>query len=204
MLNKPVLLLGGGLDSVATLLYLKDREEFSALIVDYGQVSYEKEKESAEYWCGKYGIHLIYETDDYIKSVNTQPNILFGTSDSQFVLDARNMVFVLKALKHTNNVYLGLTEELVPPDTKLDFLVKLEYLLTCVFPTKGTISVRAPLMEISKTLGKSGASYMAYNIDSEFFAKTMTCWCPQNGVECGVCRHCKDKKDIMEKVLCNG
>lgn len=64
-MNKSMILLSGGLDSVVSLAYLKDEYRVSlALTFDYGQKAFEKEQQAAKNICSYYGIeHKVIKLD---------------------------------------------------------------------------------------------------------------------------------------------
>lgn len=65
VVNKSIILLSGGLDSVVSLAYLKDEYNVSfALTFDYGQKAFEKEAQAAKNICSYYGIeHKVIKLD---------------------------------------------------------------------------------------------------------------------------------------------
>lgn len=196
-----VLLFGGGLDSAAVFLHLvKTEVPFVVVHVNYGQVAAPAEIGSVVFWCRQYDIPFDLITDGgYIKDVNPQPSIMFGTGDSSPFIDARNLQLLLATARRMpqRNLVLGLTleEGVMHTDANPDAVEVFDRVIRLSFPVAGKY-VTAPLIGMPKFQ----AMREAYAFDPLFFEFTMTCWRPVQGSECGKCSHCLKKVDLQRRV----
>jgi 7-cyano-7-deazaguanine synthase in queuosine biosynthesis len=200
-----VLMHGGGLDSSVVFMWaVKHQLNFCAVHVDYGQYAAAAESEVVALQCQKYGIPYIAEKDRYLKLVNPQPSIMFGTSKENPTLNMRNTQMVFIGAKYGTNILLGLD---LPwnnakswPDASLEFMFLMNKLLKASFITR-EVTVSAPYIRMSKIT----ACKEAYQFDHEFFGLTMTCWSPKSvegkWIGCGDCKHCNIKREIIEEVI---
>jgi len=196
--NKPLLLIGGGLDSVAVFLSLvRDGVSFDAIHIDYGQIACHAERKSIESLCSKYEVPLLMKSTCSIKELNDRCSILEGNaSDSSPVANGRNLLLALIAAKYSSNLYMGLDKPYNGaspfPDTTEKYIQSLAYLLSATYERE--IVITAPYLHVDKV----DVCRDAYQIDRDFFNLSMTCWLPVNGAECGVCKHCCTKRSISK------
>lgn len=204
-----VLLMGGGMDSYAVLLYLVEKGvKVVCVHVDYGQTSAKAERAACKgqisYVKDKYKVPLdLVELDDkfLIYHLNPHGSYLFGHETASPELKGRNLVLFLRAVcvaGYNGRIYLGLDKPYNGGEPFKD----------CVLPffkdaikmiDRPDIEVIAPFINMDK----QNVVTWAYHRDSEFLDRTMSCWDARldkydDVVECGVCKHCKTKKELKE------
>ncbi len=194
---KNVLLIGGGLDSVAYLIMLHKSID-ACLFIDYEQKPSNGEYKACKYFCDKYNIPFIVTTNSQIYKYNKKPCLLFtGNMDDNPYVEGRNLSLLLTAFEHGDNIIFGFCDPGYPPfpDATQEFIENTNKLIKAVFTNK---SVNAPYISILRT----DLLLFAYIKDQELFDKSVTCWCydDDNG-ECGKCRHCKLKKAQKEEII---
>lgn len=192
-----LLLSGGGLDSAAYMIMLHDSLS-SVLSVNYGQACYEQEYKATEYFASKYSIPHICTKTDMIRNYNKQDVCLFtGNSADNAYVNGRNLSLIMQGLQYDKDIVLGFTNPGYKPfpDADEDFLQQVNTLLNRVFNYE--VTVQAPFLSVPRVeLFKQ-----AYLKDNELFDKSMTCWTPVNGEECGKCKHCLLKAQQKQQVL---
>jgi 7-cyano-7-deazaguanine synthase in queuosine biosynthesis len=196
-----VLMHGGGLDSTAVFLSLVELGDKLCIVnVNYGQRAAAAEWIAVIKQAGKYNIPLLRESFSYIKDMNPQPSVMFGTSPDSPKINMRNTAMVLIGAKYANKIYLGLDKpwkDAAPwEDASQKFLEIMNRMLAVSIVTR-KVEVIAPFI----TVPKLEVCKQAYEADREFFDLSMTCWTPNSGEECGVCKHCKIKEEIREAVM---
>jgi len=192
-MNKPVLLLGGGLDSTALFLQLiKEGIDFSCVHVDYGQVAHSSEYHHCAILCHRYGVTLHNKKDIIINGL-TDESLLLGDDTDNIEVKARNFTLILHALAISKTIYLGLDlpEGGKTPlfDTTSTFLQDTPKALKALCGIDG-VSLRAPCI----FMYKEDVYREAYDFDKGFFNLSISCFTPaSNYSECGVCSKCATK-----------
>lgn len=202
-----VLLMGGGMDSYAVLLWLiNGGSSVTCVHVDYGQTSAKAELKACKlqlnYIHEKYHILTeLLELSDYentIHKLNPMGSYLFGDKEASPELNGRNLVLFLKAVGlagYKGTVYMGLDKPYDGGkpfrDCTIEYFDKVRYLIG-----RHDIKVAAPFIKWDK----KDVVYWASNLDGDFLDRTMSCWDAivdnDNIVECGVCKHCKTKQEL--------
>jgi len=223
MNKKAIVLLSGGIDSTATLVYaIKKGFECYAISFDYNQ-KHKIELEYAKEIAIKYKAieHKIVQIDIGIlaksallsgssevpkyKNINELPQNIPVT-----YVPARNILFLSYALSwaesiKANNIFIGANKDDYQgyPDCRPDFYKKFEELAnigTSFVDKNGKIKIMTPFINSTKEeiiiFGKNN------DID---FSKTFTCYDPINGKPCGKCYSCLVRQNafgiIKKKVI---
>lgn len=197
-----VVLMGGGMDSYAVLLYLRSLniENVVGLHVDYGQKASEAERIAVRSQCAFTNYRFEKVTEGNILKGLNPSNLLLGTGDDP-VLFGRNLILLAIAAKYGKNIYLGLDK---PYNGAIPwFDCTLEYFHQAVkLIGNPEITVAAPFIDIEKEY----VYRTCLTADAHFFTRTMTCWTPVNSEvmipseECGECKHCKTKAELRYKI----
>ena len=204
MMNKSIILLSGGLDSLVSLGLLKDKYNIIlALTFDYGQKSVLQEIKSSERICEYYGIeHKIIKLE-WLKEV-THTSLIEGalpqgvqqTSDSVWVPN-RNGLFlnIAAAIADGEDYYyiiIGANKEEGEtfPDNTVDFIERTNKVFE--YSTKKGVKVVAPLINSDKNDIVKQA--IEHNIPLKFVHS-----CYSSGEKnCGVCESCTRLKNALE------
>jgi len=189
------LLLGGGLDSVAYLILL-NKELDKCIWINYGQVSIKGELEACKYFCDFYNKELIVATNTQIKNYNKNSMLFSGNlEDPPFVI-GRNLSLIMTAFEYSKKIMLGFTDPGYAPfeDANSKFINDLNFLLERVMPS---YSIIAPLIHKDR----KEVIKEAYSLNNLLFEKSFTCWVSNSKIECGVCKHCILKKELIKEVL---
>lgn len=199
-MNKPVVLMGGGMDSYAVLLYLKSTgiKDVVGLHVDYGQVGMEAERAAVIKQCEFAGYEYIIDYDEgkLIHGNNPNGSLLFGDKTAPPMMYARNLVLLLIATQYGDNIYLGLDK---PYDGGIPYFdCTLDYFQQAIkLIGNPNLTVAAPFVEADK----ADVCKAALQVDPNFFDNFMSCWIPVNNEECGECKHCKTKAELRSKAM---
>lgn len=189
-----VLLFGGGMDSAAVFIHLvKNEIPFASLFVDYGQLAAEAEYEAVMKFSNAYKVPVIWEEDFLIKALNGD-SLLFGTGTNPY-LDGRNTVLMMIAAKYSNTIWMGLDYAEKPlADASPEFLEQSNsYFKKAIF--NRSIEFKGPFIHRPK----HEVCKEAYEFEPQFFNWAVPCWTPIEGKECGQCKHCLTKKEIIKK-----
>lgn len=207
-----ILLMGGGMDSYAVALWLRDLGTvFTAIHVDYEQKSSRSELKAcrkqlellAREGYKRPDLLPLYDEGLLIRGLNPKGSLLFGDKKAGPELKGRNLVLLMLALTYLNEggtVYLGLDRpwgDAEPfKDCTLDYFNRALEILD-----RPDVRVKAPFIEVPK----KDVVEWGYQRDSKFLENTMSCWqakyTNQRIIECGECKHCKTKKTLMEPYL---
>lgn len=215
MMNKSIVLLSGGLDSLVSLaVSLKDSSEVLALTFNYGQKSYKAEIESAKKIVDFYGIrHKIIDlpwlaevstsslnTSDVVPSlIETSLNDLSVTRDSSksVWVPNRNALFVNVAAcfaeaMEFDRIVIGANKEeaLTFKDNSIEFIQAINNSFKNSMNKK--ISLYAPLVDfVKEDIIKIGIE------NSVPFELLHSCYV-NNEVHCGVCESCLRLKRALK------
>lgn len=198
-----VLLYGGGIDSTAVAFFLKyeAKKEFDLMVCDYGQIAYSEEWDAALKLADRLDVTLCNRKTILPMRKGTHISPLVDKSISKNEspeIWGRNFVLLYTAFMEYDEVWMGLDkpESGVPMfDTRKDYIDKVEKFFE--FALQRRISIYAPFLELDKI--KMCRDML--NLDPKFFDYTMTCWFPEFGKECGKCKHCKIKIELMKKLV---
>lgn len=204
-----VLLIGGGLDSVTVLVELCQRGYRPDLLhVDYGQKAAVKESQAIRYFANKYHVEL-HQMSIELSGI-AEADILIGTPIGRMPtdnkLEGRNIILIglaatLACTLGRRSVYVGYHKEPKEapfPDATGATLTAMGEVLQTAYGTR--LELSAPLWDKSRT----EILRHARSIDKEIETKAWTCYenGGQDGVECGKCTHCIQKKQMQEELAC--
>jgi 7-cyano-7-deazaguanine synthase len=136
---KVLVLLSGGLDSMACLTYYKPRASVSALFVDYGQLARTRELKAAKAVAGHFGIGL--------RTLRLSQSERWGG-----YIPARNALLLTLALMHFKEdaglVSIGIHAGTSYADCAPDFIRTMQSVFDTY--TGGTIRIDAPFVDWRK------------------------------------------------------
>lgn len=211
-----IVLLGGGLDSTALLLYLKSLDWHPlAMFFDYNQKALRGEKESCYYFTDKLNVPLEFVKVEIDKLSNSailkDKPTAYGKFEDTFHrnrLEARNIIFFAMATTRAatlgvKNIYVGYhkePEDAPFPDATIDCVASWNaFVDRSLSPEAQGIRIKTPFYRMERwRIAKIG-----YDLDHSFFDKTFSCYENEHYHECGKCAHCLLKKEIKRKVLEN-
>lgn len=196
-----VLLAGGGLDSTALMVYLRDLGDMKprCLWVNYGQKAAMSEYKSVNYFGHKYNYDIVTVHADLDRLAKS--TILLGTpigNRSQNCLELRNLFLISYAAIWCASdgggcIYVGFHKE--PdgsfPDANADWLDSVMGTLNS--GTKSPMKVLAPFRGLTRYEIFSWAAAH----DHEIIDRSYTCY---EGSECGKCVHCVEKRNMTERL----
>lgn len=217
-------LSGGGLDSIALILYQQQAEEPLDLVVhvDYGQTAFSAELKASEFWCELFKIPLEIVEEKQMHLANPD-SLLLGRGEKPFIRGRNLWLMQLAAAiairkfgdRRRIDLKLGLCKEnMMFDDANEGFMVVADMALQASFGKLDgddkvpLVRAFAPSIHVPKLAWMKEAC-MAMNrlcpIDrrdaiKEFFERSFTCWTPVNGNECGTCYHCTKKADLRKQV----
>lgn len=206
--NKPIiLLLSGGIDSTTLLAKLKeDGYSIVAVSFDYGQ-KHSLELEYAKRNCRKYDVinHVIIQLDkalfqssalvnDDINITSYKDNILPKGQVNAYV-PFRNLVFISMAMSlaetiNITEIHLAFNEDDSHNfwDCKQDFIDNVNALSLL----NTNIKIQTPFINLSKAEVVRLANSLNVNLEN-----TITCYQPNEAIECGVCLSCITKRKAI-------
>ncbi len=205
MANNALVLLSGGMDSVAAVgMSYKKYNLVKGLFFNYGQLSIEKEREYAKKVCKKYKMKFEEIELDFLKnttSITGKGNLptkdLFTEESASSVwVPARNLVFLSIASSIAEKEGIDIivtgfnqTEGQTFPDNTEEFVKRFNS--TLELGTLKDIYVESPTISMSKT---DIAEVIIKNNDIENF------WsCYQDGdFMCGKCESCQNVKKAFD------
>ncbi|MCM3081688.1 7-cyano-7-deazaguanine synthase [Brevibacillus invocatus] len=182
--NEVLILLSGGIDSTSLVHYhLSNKEEIAAIYFDYGQLSCEREYQSA--------IAISKHYDFQLRRVN----LGFTIRDQEGEFYCRNALFVLAACSFLENsqsyISIGVHSETPYYDSTPAFIKDTQMILDGYFG--GVIRITAPFLEYSK------AKVYEYAL-KEKVPIHLTYSCEMGQQEpCGICLSCIDRRMLDEK-----
>lgn len=214
MSKRNLLLFGGGLDSAAYfVLMCHFGISFKPLLINYGQLAWRGEWSALEkLTLDLTGTHVSRDSSIYthsIKDVQKGPTFLLtGNKDHDPYVRGRNFLLIAKALKHGDNIILGLCDPGYKPfpDADEEFIRNVNESVRACFTDA---QVLAPFINVSRPTVLAAAA----SVYPKLFDTAWTCWTvkeasfdqPESAItQCGVCKHCmlaaKQRIEI-EKVL---
>lgn len=182
-MKKTALLVGGGIDTWAVALTLKEQGvDFDPVFVNYGQACAPEEFMACTKLANELDTELINLITDRLVKTNSD-GLLFGLGDNPIV-NLRNLEMIqLTACEGYTTIYLALLNErgIMFPDANKNFMDK----IGVVYKEAYNITVEAPFITCDKWDFVTDTHHK-----TPFFDKISTCWTPVNGKGCGVCGHC--------------
>jgi 7-cyano-7-deazaguanine synthase len=212
-----VILCSGGLDSVVTAFYVKNKlkyKEITILFFDYGQKSLKEERKcaqrcakelSAEFkevnlgWLGKISCSLINKKGK-IKRIKRKELKDTSKESAKFYVPCRNLIFLTNALalaeseytknKKTADIFVGFKCEGKEsyPDTTKSFVNEINKIASISCLTKS--KVKAPLIEKDK----EDIIILGKKLGVKF-ENTFSCYNPKKNKQCGYCLACKLRQE---------
>jgi 7-cyano-7-deazaguanine synthase len=206
--KQAILLLSGGIDSTTLLAKLSNENyEVVAVSFHYGQkhgIELNYAKNNAE----KYGVkkHHIIELDKTLfKSsalvnseidITTYENNELPEGQVNAYVPFRNLLFISTALSlaetmKVNEVYLAFNSDDNANfwDCRTDFVEKLNAIAT----SNTSIQIKTPFINLSKTEIVKIARQLNVDLNN-----TITCYQPNEAIECGVCLSCVTKQKAIK------
>lgn len=218
MNKKAIILLSGGIDSTATLVYaIKEGYECYAISFDYNQ-KHKIELEYAKKTAKKYNVksHKIIKIN---LDIITQSALLSGNNEVPKYKDinelpneipvtyvpARNILFLSYALSwaesiKANNIFVGANKDDYQgyPDCRPDFYKKFEELAnigTSFVEKTEKIKILTPFINSTKE------EIIIFGIENNIdFSETFTCYDPIDGKPCGKCYSCLVRQNAFDKI----
>lgn len=203
--SENVILMGGGLDSYITLLWMIEHniENITPLFVDYHQIATTEERVAVIEQCKKHDLFssMCLITDGWIiNNLNDNKGLLFSKNDKNPVLYGRNLFLSIIAASIGNNIWLGLDK---PMDNKEPFFdCTLSYFeMVKLVIGNPAITFHAPFVNTDKI----EAVQYGLDRDPDLFDTAFSCWMPNRyGKQCGNCDKClktKRLRGITEEML---
>ena len=215
-MKKAIVLCSGGLDSVVTAYYVKNKLNYSKitlLFFNYGQKSLLAERKSVKLaakrlkakfievklnWLNKISDSLINAKGRVTKQ--TRKNLKDTSKEGgKWYVPARNLVFITNALSladaeyvkngSKNEVFVGFKNEGGEnfPDTSPEFVNEINQLSK--ISTEGKFKIIAPLIKKDK----EDIVLLGNKLDVDL-ANTFTCY-TNNKIHCGVCLACRLRQE---------
>lgn len=206
--KQAILLLSGGIDSTTLLAKLSNENyEVVALSFYYGQ-KHRIELNYAKINAEKYGVkkHYIIELDKTLfKSsalvnseidITTYENNELPEGQVNVYVPFRNLLFISTALSlaetmKVNEVYLAINSDDNANfwDCRTDFIEK----INAIAASNTSIQIKTPFINLSKTEIVKLARQLNVDLNN-----TITCYQPNEAIECGVCLSCITKQKAIK------
>lgn len=199
-----VLLFGGGIDSIAYAVLLREMYGIRPLLlhVDYGQKSSVYERLALFHFAAKWDYDFAVRITDAIKRMQPEgSNCMLFTGDvkDDAYVHARNMVLTQIGFEHGDNVLLGLFDPGYAPFPDADGQFVDDY-NRVMGRTAKRLKLWAPYFEMNRRVGIG----IAHVTEKEVITGAATCWIGSDpdGVtgDCGSCKHCLLKAELMRDV----
>jgi len=208
--KRAILLLSGGIDSTTLLAKLSsENHEIVAVSFHYGQkhgIELIYAKKNAK----KYGVikHHIIELDKILfkSSALVNHEIEIATYEENELpkgqvnayVPFRNLLFISTALSlaesiNINEVYLAFNSDDATNfwDCRTDFVEKVNELAS----SNSSVQIKTPFIKLSKV----EIVKLARQLDVDLNC-TITCYQPSEGIECGKCLSCLNKRKTLENI----
>ena len=212
-----IILCSGGLDSVVTAFYVKNRLDYNKLIIlffDYGQKSLKEERESAKIcakglgvefkevnlrWLGDISSSLLNKKGK-VRRMNRKDLKDSSKESAKFYVPCRNLIFLTNALalaesryiknKRNVDIFVGFKCEGKESyqDTTKSFVNEINKIASISCLTKS--KVIAPLIEKDKEDIIILGKKLGVRLE-----KTFSCYNPQKDKQCGYCLACKLRQE---------
>ncbi len=207
---KCVCIFSGGLDSVSSAAYMKNKGyELYLITFDYGQKA-RKELSIAKEFAKTLGEHKIVDIsfmkDIYGESnVLTSPGKIPSSFDYSIVVPIRNMIFLTIggawafSIKASILAYGAHLDDKNYPDCREEFTKSLEHTFNLAEDDgirKGLrreITIWSPVIE---GLTKVDMVRIGYKLLGDDIFKTWSCY-DNNEIHCGVCESCNNRKNAF-------
>ena len=222
MNKKAIILLSGGIDSTATLVYaIKEDYKCYAISFDYNQ-KHKIELEYAKEIAKKYNVieHKIIKLD---LNILTESALISGNKEVPKYNDikdlpknipvtyvpARNTLFLSYALSwaesiNAGNIFIGANKDDYQgyPDCRPEFYKKFEELAnigTSFVDKTEKIKILTPFINSTKE------EIIMFGIENNIdLSKTFTCYEPIDGKPCGKCYSCLVRQNAFDKIKKKG
>ena len=215
--KEAIILCSGGLDSVVTAFYVKNRlryKELTILFFDYGQKSLKEERKCAQRcanelsakfkeidlkWLGEVSESLLNKKGK-IKKLKRKDLKDTSKESEKFYVPCRNLIFLTNALalsesdylktKKISDIFVGFKCEGKEsyPDTTKHFVNEINKIAGLSCLTKS--KVIAPLIEKDK----EDIILLGKKLGVKF-ENTFSCYNPKKGRQCGYCLACKLRQE---------
>ena len=215
--KRAIILCSGGLDSVVTAFYVKNRlnyEKLTLLFFDYGQKSLKEERKCAlrcarelraEFkevdlrWLGKISGSLLNKKGK-VRRIKRKELKDTSKESAKFYVPCRNLIFLTNALalaesdyiktKKISDIFIGFKCEGKEsyPDTTKSFVNEINKIASISCLTKS--KVIAPLIEKDKEDIISLGKKLGVK-----FENTFSCYNPKKNKQCGYCLACKLRQE---------
>jgi len=206
--KRAILLLSGGIDSTTLLAKLSsDNYEVIALSFQYGQ-KHGIELDYAKKNVAKYGVnkHHIIELDKILFNssalvnseidISTCENNELSEGQINAYVPFRNLLFISTALSlaetmKINEVYLAFNSDDNANfwDCRTDFVETINRIAI----SNTSIQIKTPFINLTKTDIVKLARQLKVDLNN-----TITCYQPNETIECGVCSSCVTKQKALE------
>lgn len=190
-----VIMMGGGLDSYITLLYMLETniQGIYPVFVHYGQLSADLELQACEAQCHKHNLRLdvVYDDASILEKLNPDCKLFSSKTDNP-VAYGRNLFMVMIGAGYGDTIWLGLDK---PMDDKDPFFDCTEDYMVMVATLigKDSLEIKHPFLDVDKV----DAVQYGLDRDPDLFNITFSCWTPINGQACGQCDKCVKNKRLM-------
>lgn len=194
---KRCLLFGGGLESgILFFEMVKNKTPFEVLWYNYGQKSATQEMEAISSFCFRHNIQYRCNLL-YMQGLTKNGSSLFGTGNNH-VVDGRNLLFIMDALKHYDEIILGSHRNDTAGDASPEFISAIETVIEKSF--RGEKRVIFPLYDAD--LKERIKPILKF--EPKFLGQIFSCWTPVNHEACGKCKHCKKIEEYSSEAVLRG
>lgn len=204
---KIVMLTGGGIDSSVLLVWAKKQYDVHLLHVDYGQKALAGERASVEYFAKKYDVPIktLNIELNRIASASIMRGKALGSMQVENKLEGRNVILLGLAATYAATIdaqqiqvgYHAEPENAPFPDATLETLKAMEAVIKVAYDSY--IEISAPFGGFTR----DEIFKLGLELDPETITKSFTCY--EGGrKECGMCVHCKTKKEILARLRGQG
>jgi len=190
-----VIMMGGGLDSYITLMYMVDNniQNIRPIFVDYGQLSSGSEANACLTQCELLGQSLItvFDNNSILHRLNPDCKLFDDLNESP-VAYGRNLFMLMIGAGYGDTVWLGLDK---PMDGKEPFFDCTEDYMVMATTILGMpeLTVKHPFLDVDKI----EAVQYGLERDPHLFENSFSCWTPIEGNPCGQCDKCIKNKRLM-------
>lgn len=198
--TKVLILLGGGLDSITLLLWLKAHgRDVRGIFFSYGQIATTEEYRAIVHFCTKLKVGFQYFEVPLYKIAHSA---ILDRTEKGNKLEGRNAVFVMLAATYAatigcDEIHIGFHREPLNapfPDATVHALQAMNGVLEAAY--NSSLTLCAPFAHKSR----SDILRIGYELDPEILTKSHTCYLDVRG-GCGECVHCKQREVLIQNLL---
>lgn len=195
-----LVLMGGGLDSTAAMLHMRNHRDVAAIFFKYGQKAWRQELKAVCHFCNKYEVPVkLFEVP--INQI-AESRILLGSDATQNKLEGRNAIFVMLAATYAarmgyDQLVLGyhIEPDNAPfPDATGAAVQAMQAVLDAAYSS--SIAIVTPFGTQSRT----DVLKFGHAMDSDFLTHTHTCYEAIDG-GCRSCVHCRQRSVMIRNML---